>query len=484
MCPRRISPVLAALLLVGLALAPRRRGEEPAGRPVYKNPMGVTLDEKGESARVVLAGIGATTFVDLRTGKFREEDGRDRPPASPDVTEHLKRLAMAGNVRAVRATKEGVLAAHQRPKSHVPATQVPQGWVFTNAVTLLRAPDDGDPKNVTAVVALLDQPQRGFADPADAVLAPDGTIFVACAGADAVLALDLEAVRKHGIKPGAGAEYAGREDLTASRHYVRAVLPTQANPRRLALSGDGKTLVVSNYLADSLTVIDAVNRKVVKHIPLGGPEPDSARRGEVHFNSARLTFQGQFTCASCHPDGGADGLNWDLTRDGVGNFKNTKSLFGVKDTAPYGWLGTSPTLEDRVRGTLRTLHRHEPFDDEVRDLTAYLGSLPPPAAGPGGPAVARGKELFEEKARCAGCHGGAAFDDGKLHDVGTGDANEERLNTPSLRGVRTTAPYLHDGRADTLEDVFLRHNRARKHGAAHALTEAEFADLVAYLKTF
>jgi hypothetical protein len=33
---------------------------------------------------------------------------------------------------------------------------------------------------------------------------------------------------------------------------------------------------------------------------------------------------------------------------GVGNFKNTKSLLGVKDTAPYGWLGTSPTLEDRV----------------------------------------------------------------------------------------------------------------------------------------
>src|SRR5262249_53723827 len=157
----------------------------------------------------------------------------------------------------------------------------------------------------------------------------------------------------------------GRDDLTLSRRYVTARLPTQANPRRLALSGDGRTLVVSNHLADSLTVIDAATLSVTRHIALGGPEPDAVRRGEVLFNSGKLTTQGQFTCASCHPDGGNDGLNWDLTRDGIGNFMNTRALWGVKDTAPYGWLAGSPTLEDRVAGTLRTLHGHEPQGTEV-----------------------------------------------------------------------------------------------------------------------
>src|SRR5439155_26693775 len=144
----------------------------------------------------------------------------------------------------------------------------------------------------------------------------------------------------------------------------------------LALSGDGKTLVVSNHLADSLTVIDAARLQVVRHIPLGTLKPDAARRGAILFHSSRSTFQGQFSCASCHPGGGSDGLNWDLTRNGVGNFLNTPSLLGVKDTAPYGWHASSPTLEDRVTGTLRTLHQHEPAAQETADLVAYLKTLP------------------------------------------------------------------------------------------------------------
>jgi YVTN family beta-propeller protein len=288
---------------------------------------------------------------------------------------------------------------------------------------------------------------------------------------------------------GYGAKQYIVDDLTASRRFVIARLPTQANPRRLGLSGDGKTLVVSNYLADSLTVIDAVNLQVLKQIPLGGPPLDAARRGEILFNSARTTFQGQFSCASCHPNGDADGLNWDLSRDGVGNFKNTKSLLGVKDTAPYGWLGTSSTLEDRVAGTLRTLHRYEPREEEVRDLAAYLAALAPPvpAAQRGteaAEAVARGKALFERKGRCAACHSGPTYDDGKLHNVGTGTVpGEDRFNTPSLRGVGRTAPYLHDGRAATLEDIFIQYNLKQQHGDADQLSADELADLVAYLKS-
>jgi len=61
-----------------------------------------------------------------------------------------------------------------------------------------------------------------------------------------------------------------------------------------------------------------------------------------------MTSIGQFTCASCHP-AAADGLNWDLSRDGIGNFLNTRSLRGVAETAPYGWHGTAPRLPTALR---------------------------------------------------------------------------------------------------------------------------------------
>jgi YVTN family beta-propeller protein len=388
-----------------------------------------------------------------------------------------------------------VFVAAQKPRTRIPTTQVAQGWVFTNALSNFSPLYLGRPAIVSNT---LDDPTRSNADPSDVVLSADGHYaFISCAGADAVVVLRTKKAIKAGPSweptPGRGSDgenlAQGRDDLAGTRLYVAARLPTQANPRRLALSGDGSTLVVSNYLADSLTVFDAKKLRVRRHIPLGGPPPDAARRGQILFNSGRMTFHGQFTCASCHPDGGTDGLNWDLTRDGIGNFVNTRSLLGVKDTAHYGWYSTSPSLADRVTGTLRTLHRHEPAPEEVSDLVAYLRTLPPPRPLPQTKAeraaAARGRLLFTDKAGCIRCHKGTTFQDGKTHDVGTHTPADpyKRLDTPSLRGVARSAPYLHDGRAATLEEVFTRYNPTHRHGAAHRLTAEELHDLIAFLNS-
>src|SRR5262249_55441127 len=160
------------------------------------------------------------------------------------------------------------------------------------------------------------------------------------------------------------------------------------------------------------------------------------------------------------------------------------SLLGVKDTAPFGWHGSSPTLADRVAGTLRTLHRHEPTKEEVSDLVAYLESLPPPPRPPARiedqPAIERGKQLFEGKAKCISCHHRVAYDDGKTHDIGTrGETDtQDAFDTPALRGVGREIRFLHDGRASKLEEVFTKHNAQKKHGAAHLLNKQEFADLM------
>lgn len=404
------------------------------------------------------------------------------------------RLAHVSNARGI-ASKPGaapfVLVAHQNPRDHVPATQVAQGWVFVNAVSMLPLSEVDPRKEVAALAHALDEPGRANAEPSDVAFSGDGKhVFVACAGADAVLVLraDRLASTAADTTEGNSERSLRNTDLSLSQRHIIARIPTQANPRRLALSGDGKTLVVSNTLSDSLTVIDARTSQVRRHIALGDAKPDAARRGEVLFHSARTTFQGQFTCASCHPGGGADGLNWDLSRDGIGNFLNTRSLRGVADTAPYGWHGTSPTLADRITGTLRLTHRHEPVGSEVDDLAAYLRTLTPlrplPWSDAQRVAGTRGKLLFDGKAQCNACHQDATFSDALTHDVGTkinGDVGD-RFDTPSLRGVARTAPYLHHGQAATLDEVFTKFNERQRHGAAHLLTPREREDLLAFVR--
>src|SRR5262249_42960069 len=150
-----------------------------------------------------------------------------------------------------------VLVPHQKPRTRVPSTQVAQGWVFTNAVSSFSPWGVDTQPGAGSRAKLLDDPLRSYADPNDIVLTPDHRIaFVACGGADTGLALrtDRFVSANYGpltIDDGHGG---GRDDLSLTRRYVAARLATGANPRRLALSGDGKTLVVSNHLADALTV--------------------------------------------------------------------------------------------------------------------------------------------------------------------------------------------------------------------------------------
>jgi cytochrome c peroxidase len=73
-----------------------------------------------------------------------------------------------------------------------------------------------------------------------------------------------------------------------------------------------------------------------------------------------------------------------------------------------------------------------------------------------------------------------------LHDVGTGDPQLERnshgrgtqFDTPSLLGIWATAPYFHDGSAQTLADVLRMGN---EHHVASRLSENEMKDLLAFL---
>lgn len=108
-------------------------------------------------------------------------------------------------------------------------------------------------------------------------------------------------------------------------------------------------------------------------------------------------------------------------------------------------------------------------------------------------AVERGRAVFERlDVGCAGCHTPPLYTDSALnaspfirHDVGTGEGPDEPLgpafDTPSLRGLWDTAPYLHDGSAPTLRAVLINENPMDRHGRTAHLSEQEIQDLIAFL---
>ena len=212
---------------------------------------------------------------------------------------------------------------------------------------------------------------------------------------------------------------AAMRTATAGRPHEQPALcvgpvKVESNPRRLRSSGDGKTLVVSNYLAgfvngdrhgkpQSRPALRA-RHELRRRLETQRRHKLRPRGGEILFNSAKMTFQSQFTCASCHPNGGADGLNWDLPRDGIGNFLNAHRCWASKTLPPTA--GTVPVPRwPTASPAPAALHQHEPTEQETTDLVAYLKTLavprPLPQKASAKQAIARGRAIFQEKANAA-----------------------------------------------------------------------------------
>src|SRR5205814_5109604 len=99
---------------------------------------------------------------------------------------------------------------------------------------------------------------------------------------------------------------------------------------------------------------------------------------------------------------------------------------------------------------------------------------------PDSAAVAHGQALFQDPARgCAICHAGPRLTNNQTVDVGTGGP----FQVPSLVGVGSRAPYLHNGCAATLADRFGSCGGGDRHGITSTLSASDVSDLVAYLKT-
>ena len=124
-------------------------------------------------------------------------------------------------------------------------------------------------------------------------------------------------------------------------------------------------------------------------------------------------------------------------------------------------------------------------------VSAYLRSLKPevsPYRLPDGSlsvAALRGEKVFQRKSLgCTQCHPAPLYTNLKLKDVGTAtplDRGKTEYDVPTLIELWRTPPYLHDGRAATLREVLVDHNRDDDHGVTSGLKPVEIDDLVEYL---
>jgi len=356
------------------------------------------------------------------------------------------------------------------------------------------------------VQLLVDLPNQAYADPYGTVFTPDGRKFyLSCAGSDVVMAIDVSAVRRVMEDVWQGRLSRPADDLGLSRRYVVARIPVGANPQALAMSVDGQWLYVANRLDDSISVIDTATDTVVRTLVMGTPAPpDKLARGERLFHSAARTFHGQFSCASCHPDEGLDGLQYDLEPDGLGqNLVDNRTMRAIGDTAPFKWRGSNPDIttqcgERTAKWIVRTGWL---TTSQVVELASFIRSIAPvvnPFRSPDGApsdAQLRGKALFErtatndgkplpEQARCHFCHSGSAYTNHQAFDVGTKSAtdSEPEFDTAHLTNIFESAPYLHDGRAATLEEIWTKDNPEDRHGVSSDWTKQQLNDLVEYLK--
>lgn len=233
--------------------------------------------------------------------------------------------------------------------------------------------------------------------------------------------------------------------------------------------------------------------------------------GKLLFFDVRLSENNTVSCATCHaPDKGfADSRP--LFR-GIHNQKggrNSPTVINRAFSEDQFWDGRAPSLEeqakvpitsptemgmpssDAVVAKLKKIKGYRKlfrkvfgddinFDDLVKAIAAFERTVISGGSNLDrynmgddsalGESETRGLQLFRGKARCNQCHAGFNFTDEVFHNIGVGMEPTPKIDlgrfsvtkksvhiaafkTPTLRDITKTAPYMHDGRFDTLEQV-------------------------------
>jgi YVTN family beta-propeller protein len=463
---------------------------------------------------------------------------RDPPTSEVTVIDLVRGIAVARPVAEEANMLQGVaieprtgaaLVTLMRCKNLIPASRLAQGWGITNGLAVVWP--DGRLDQV-----LLDAPYFAYPDLMDIAISPDGKrALVVVGGADEAVVLEVPTLL-NAITSATDRERADilPNHLGMSNRFIVKRVTVGANPRSVVYAPSGALAYVANALEDTISVIETGGYSVVATISLGGPsEVTRLRHGERLFHNASITAGRQFSCRSCHPDGHINGLTFDIEADGAGmNPVDNRTLRGIIDTRPFKWEGTNPTLHRQCGPRLAVFFtRLAPYTpDDLDALVRYICTIERPPnryRDPSGLSLSqrRGKTIFERTARnngmpipkakqCSSCHSGAhhtnrervavsttmwfdapvdvdlrsLFDTNEFGELGAyyfvdAGLHPKILDVPHLRNIVDSPPFLHNGAASTLEEIWTRFNMTDRHGSTADLTREQLNDLISYLKS-
>lgn len=380
------------------------------------------------------------------------------------ASKEISLLNGSDGVKDICTSSDGsyVYVSHVLARYAYPTTQLDRGWINTNAITII---DTASQEVFTAV--LLDNVELGAANPWGVEC--DGTnLVVSIAGTSEMIVIDttkmFSAIDR--VQNG-GNEYVETiEDIPNYMPFLdscktRVTLEGEGL-RRFAIS-DGKAYVCEYFTGD-IAVFDIDSKTVSSNISLGEqPEMDDNRYGEIIWNDGNLCYQQWESCASCHPDGRVDGLNWDNLNDGLGNPKNVKSMLYAHRTPPVMITGIRADAETAVRAGMKYIQFNVLDDDSLNALDEYIKSIAPidsPYLNRDGTyteEALEGEKLFASEG-CVTCHYGPNFTDMLLHTSAsdhTYNANWESrdFDTPTLVEVWSTGPWFASGQYKTLREA-------------------------------
>lgn len=265
------------------------------------------------------------------------------------------------SVRAAAVSPDGkhVFFTHVFSRYRLPATQLDRGWICSAALSVY---DAATGKRINTV--MLDDALRGAANPWG--VAVNGRwIAVAHAGTHEISVIDRAAFFKR--------LSAAKGDLSADFGFLsgirRRIQLKGKGPRDISFRPDGK-LEVRLHFAESLAVVDPESGAVDEVDLPGGVSyavaSDPKRLGEAYFNDAALCYQNWLSCASCHVDGGNDGLFWDFPGDSgrLGDPLETVDLRTIKALKPT-------CVKDSYRGD----HMFIAPPEIIKPTEAYIRSI-------------------------------------------------------------------------------------------------------------
>jgi DNA-binding beta-propeller fold protein YncE len=304
---------------------------------------------------------------------------------------------------------------------------------------------------------------------AAAYRASTGTLYVVCRGNDLMLELDARSA----------------DPMRA----VRRRWPVPPGPSGVAIAeAEGRAIVFGAFHGQLASI--ALDSGADRTIDIDGPlenDDEELFLGRSLFyrtNDKRISADG-VACASCHPDGGDDGVTWS-TPEGP---RQTLMLAGrLHGTAPYGWTRRQGTLTQYIYDTSARLGGGKLLQRDMDALAKYIEAMPSPPAIPTSDSalVVTGMKLFLARG-CAECHVGGDGTDGTTHNFEAAPKDiifgarrvDDGFDTPALRSVSLSAPYFHDGRYATLGDLLA--DKKSLMGATASLTDGEREALEAYL---